>query len=499
MTSRSGSTERMALYAVLAVVIAATLVSRYIIGILIHDQAELVVFSQTLSWTYDEQMPVLAWLMTLLLKITNYFILVPDIVKYAGVVAAVIAMFKMTQAMTGSARAGFIAAMAMFLIPTMNEDMLREYTHTASLIAFSVGSFAFFIGRDGVRAPSSLVLLALVWTAGLLSKYTMVLIMVGQIGAFIYLMRPSRRAIARLSLTALAAILMACPVYLLMVFHQVPVQAGVSEFIAVEEGSRRLAGMTDLVSSALMEGLFMFLALWFAGSKLGTARGSTWSNRQPATASLVRSERFFILSIAIVLALFGAIILLANVDVVRDRWLSPALMMFAPVLASWLYRAHGKRTNLIAAIFLASWVLAFGIVRATEPFMDGATGEYSVENHPYTAIAEETLVEAAGHDAILSNSAHFAATLKAREPRLRVFAPKTQGNIPADAASILIVSTFTRADEAIVLGPEWECSAEEMRTKPLRYTKNATFPYGYQICRRERQAVSTGAASIPPA
>jgi len=480
MTTRSGSGERMALYSILAAVIAATLVSRYVIGILIHDQAELVVYSQTLSWTYDEQMPVLAWLMTLLLNITNYFILVPDIVKYAGVVAAVLVMYRMAQTMTGSARAGFIAATAMFLIPTMNEDMLREYTHTASLIAFSVGSFAFFIDRDGVKMPTALVLLALVWSGGMLSKYTMLLIMAGQIGAYLYLIRPPREMIMRLLLTALGALVIASPIYLLMLFNQAPVQTGLSEFIATEEGSKRLAGMIDLVSSTLMEGLFMFLALWIAGARLKKAHDLP----ERSTEGLISSERFLLVSIAIVLALFAVIILVANVDVVRDRWLSPALMMLAPVLASWFNRAHGKRTNLGVAIFLGIWVLVFGLVRATEPFMDGATGEYSVENHPYTAIADETLVQAAGHDAILSNSAHFAATLKAREPRLRVYAPKTQNNIPADATSILIVSTFTRADEAIVLESEWQCGEEQMRTAPLRFTRNATFPYEYQVCRK---------------
>ncbi|GGD02955.1 hypothetical protein GCM10011342_09940 [Aquisalinus flavus] len=485
----------MALYSILALVIAATLISRYVVGILVHDQAELVVYSQTLSWTYDEQMPVLTWLTTLLLNITSYFILVPDIVKYAGVVAAVIVIFRMTQTMTGSGRAGFIAATAMFLIPTMNEDMLREYTHTASLIAFSVGSFAFFIGRDGLRMPTSLVFLALVWAGGLLSKYTMLLIMAGQIGAFVFLIRPPRETIVRLLVAALGAVAIASPIYLLMVFNQAPVQTGLSEFLATGEGSRRLAGMIDFASSMLMEGGLMFLALWIAGSRLGK---TSVSRAQPGYG-IIRSERFFLVSTAMVLGLFCVVILVANVDVVRDRWLAPAMIMLAPVAASWFSRAHGNRTNLLVAVFLGIWLIAFGTMRAAEPFIDGATGEYSVENHPYTFIADEALVKAAGHDAILSNSAHFAATLKAREPRLRVYAPKTQGNIPADAASILIVSTFTRADNAIVLGAEWQCDEEEMRAAPLRFARNATFPYGYQVCHKEYQAGSPAGAPMPPA
>jgi hypothetical protein len=463
------------LIAVVAImVVVPNLLSRAALGVVVHDQAQLVVYAQTWSWIYDEQMPVYQWIATAALRATGFGILTLDLLKFAGVAATCIAVFLLTKKMTRSSRAAFIGMAAIFLLPTMNEDMLREYTHSSALLAFGTLSFLFMTPfADSGPMP---VRRGALWGAGILAKHTMTLLALAQVAAH-------RLAFGRwpdgLARSILVASALAVPVYIIMALNADTVAVGAAEFVG-DRPWQRFRGLIDLFTSVVAEAGLLIA--------LGGLALLIWRRpAAPPTPCEREARRFFLAVIGVTLGLFLVIVMVANLAVVRDRWLAPALILLAPIFAAALHRRVSDRTERIIAVALAVGLSVLGIARALEPVANRSSGKIDRENLPLREVASLVAQRAATErvDIVLADDQEIAATTKVVAPELGVYSGWTQRNVPEGARTAIHVSSDLEAKRPLSLAG-WACGTPHDIHLTYRFVTEGTFRAVLRTCRRSQ-------------
>jgi len=163
------------LWIVFLTLVISGCISRLYFGVFVRDQAELVAFSQQFSLIYDEQIPVLSWLMTGLFRLTDYFILWPDIYKFTCLGLCLFSIFKLTFHVTKDSHLAVVAALSLFFLPTFHDDMLSELTHSAALLAAAALSTNWLVRQTPQHLMKSQALTVLIgfWLFGFLAKHTM--------------------------------------------------------------------------------------------------------------------------------------------------------------------------------------------------------------------------------------------------------------------------------------------------------------------------------------
>lgn len=305
----------------------------------VNDQLEMLVFSAEWRWIYDEQMPVYAWIAKALLDTTGQSVIALDLLKYAfvgGMIMALAASANRVKAGTGTLAIGLA-----FLLPTVNDDLLSEVTHTAALMAATATSVWLIVRALSGERQRLWLWLALAWALGLAFKHTMFLVAIAQIGAVAMTPAPGRGTMIRHMAAAGALMLLACsPLLLLLASHADTVQTGLGEFYRLERSTG--AALRDLISSPLAEGGLLAAVVAIAWMR----------SDRPSTAP----ERVLIAATAIFLVLMAAGVLVSGADVVRDRWLAPGLLMLAPAGAMMITpRKQWQRTAFASVCCLAAW------------------------------------------------------------------------------------------------------------------------------------------------
>ena len=456
------------LVAIIAGTTAALTAARAAYGVLLFDQANIVLHTQDISWVQDEQVPFYAWMLTGLMRLTGNALIVPDLVKFAGLAMALAGLFAAGRRLGGTGQAGLIAALSAFLLPTMNEDLLREYTHSAGVIGFAGLSMWLLVAEPRQRGWP----LGLVWAGGLLMKHNMALVMASQALAD---RRAAGRWDARLGLALAIASGAALPIYLVMLLGIDTVTAGTAEFLGERGPWDRLRGLGDLVSSVLAEGALLLVLLGIAHWRLRRAGG------RPA-----RPERLLLWSLAFALAIYAAIILAANVAVVRDRWLAPSLLALCPVAAAWLARGASARVNTALALVLAALAALLVAHRATEPLRSDGDGQGARAARPYPAALALIEAQRGGEDAVLLADRALAATWLTRRPGVPLVTDLTMGAVPDEAARVLVVTTPLH--EAAWMTPlldGFACEDAASADLPYRYGNSRRYALMVQRCEEE--------------
>ena len=461
----------------LGIVILVNLISRQWLGVIVNDQAEQVVYSQDWRLVYDEQMPVYQWMTNILLRLTDYWVLTQDLVKYVWLILTAVCLYRLGQRMSGAATGGTLAVLFAFLLPTVNEDLLREYSHSAALIAFTVMSMLYFVkeGRERPRFETWAPGLALIWALGIYSKHSMMIFIAAEIAAFAWLFRPRWPELRSLITTAGAALLAALPIYLIIAFHQTVVAEGVEEFMGEGSPMARFRGLTDFAGSLPAEGALLFLACGigylFARGKAGTTVDQN-------------TRLIFWMNVATVL-LFVLGVVISNASVFRDRWLSPALILFAPVAARWFIFGLKARTARILAVSLSVVLLIIGFERAAEPLLNRGSGKIDTENLPLRAIARAVGEVRDPGEIVVAANQSVAGTIKMMRPDLVVYSPWTIENLAEDADDILLVTTQKPSIKPLNFPDEgWSCEMPHEFYLPYHLVTEGTFRFELSHCRK---------------
>lgn len=452
---------------------------RWAIGAVIHDQAEIVIYAQNWAASYDEQVPVYAWVVGLMMRATNYFVLTPDFLKYAGLAGTVAGLYLAGKAMTGSGRAGLIAALIGFALPTLHSDLLREYTHSSALLAFAALSAPALIGPSRVTLARVPLGLSLVWVGGILSKHTMVLIMLAQLFELLRRPRPPRGGRMRACLAVLVAVVAVAPIYIDMALNLPTIAAGAAPFVA--DGGR-WRGLLDLGGSILSEGAPLLLVLLLAWLNLRRVQAR---RRQAVRGRLTPDEATLLRVAAISIGLLVPLIVIGDVAVVRDRWLAPAFLFVAPVVASLFHRAEAHRVQWTLVRVLPVILLALAFFKGGEAFFNRWDGDVGEANYPHGAIRRAVLARGEHFDAVVSGSAPILATLKVHEPDLRVYSGATLRHLPRAARHILLIETDLKSRWPVQLDPAmWQCGPPHVFYVPYHIVTSDTFRFGLRACDR---------------
>lgn len=477
IASKRWSRAAILLAVTFGIIIAANLISRQVLGVFVHDQAEQVVYSQDWRLAYDEQMPVYQWVMNLLLRLTDYWVLTPDLLKYVWLVVAGIALYRLGRKMTDSPAGGALSVLLGFLIPTMNQDMLREYSHSAALLSLTCASSLYFIGRGGERPVLSKWSpgLSALWGLALLIRHAMAMFIVTQIAAWWAVYRPSREEWRPVLISAGVAALAALPVLIILYVHFSIVTEGTEEFMGEGSPLDRFTGLGDLLSSILAEGILLFLA---AGIGYAFARRKDGQRFDQNTRFLLTVNIFMV-------GIFFLAVMVTNATVVRDRWLSPGLVLLAPVTARWFVMGLRERTASILIVCLAGLLTFIGVQRAAEPFLNHWSGKVEDENLPLRAIAREVGARTGEGNVVVVQNPEVAATLKLYRSDLVVYSPLSVENMPGDISEVWLVTSEKQTRVPLDFPDEtWRCEEQAILGLPYRLVPEGRFTVEIARCQR---------------
>lgn len=476
-TASRGSWAINGLTIALIIVILANLLSRLSLGVIVGDQAEMVVYAQDWRVAYDEQMPVYQWGMNILLRLTDYWVLTSDLVKYVWVIIAIICLYRLGARMSNKPIGGVLTVLLAFLIPTMNEDMLREYTHSAALIAFTAASALYFVKAGGERprfdrwSPG----LAILWGAGLMSKHSMALFIAAQCLAFLWVYRPAFREIRSLIMTGVVTLLALSPIYAGIVLNLRVVGEGAEEFLGKTGPLARVEGLIDMAGSIPAEGILLFLACFIA---------HRFARKVPVERLDLNSRFLFRLN-GIVIAIFALGVIVANATVFRDRWLAPSLVLLAPIAARWFVvgltrRTLGVMTSVLLIIFTVS-----GVERALEPYLNRYSGKVEGENLPLMTIAREVSLRLEAGDVVVGPNQAVMANIKKHRPDVAVYSPWTIENLPDQVGEVLFVTTQRPSRKPLDFPTDaWACDRPHEFYVPYHLVTEGTFRFELRTCRR---------------
>ena len=454
MSRARPSRPALALILLFVGVAVIQLTARAIHGVSLHDQADLVLFAQDWRAAYDEQVPVYAWIVSALMRATGWAVWTPDVLKLAFLGLALAGLYQAGRAL-GGPLAGTTAALTLFLLPTVHDDVLREATHSAGVLAFAAVSLACLVPAERPRRPWGL---ALAWAGGLLAKHNMALVIASQLSAF------ARLASRRLVLAAALAVVLAAPAYLVLAANLDTVRAGTAEFVAEGGGGGRWRGLADLAGSVLAEGALLLIFLGAAYWRL-RARGG----------HATPDERRLLLTLPAALALYAVVVVLFDVGTVRDRWLAPSLLALCPIGSAWLSRGTGPRAQRLTPAILGALLLILAGYRATQALFSDGTGQGAMQARPYPAVADWLASSAADADAVLFADDQLAATTKTRHPHLAIFGARTRDRIPEGPARLLLVG----APPGAPIGRDRDWTAELAKSLDCGPLAEARFAYRY--------------------
>jgi hypothetical protein len=431
-TTPQSSAPYKALWGVFFVLILAGCISRLYFGVLVRDQAELVALSQQYMAIYDEQIPVLSWIMTALFRVTDYFILWPDIYKFICLGLCLVSIFRLTSHITKNAALSLIAALSLFFLPTFHEDMLGEVTHTAALLAATGLSTEWLVRKKPEDFGQNRTLLILIsfWLVGFLAKHTMALVIIAQISAYLLVFRPQKSTTSRLIVSAGITFMLILPIYLIIASQLATLGQGLEEFKR-DAGFTR--GLYDLLTSILSEAaIFILLGLGTLAILLArkTRRPGPVPSQVPAPARQViqkfqtEASRFLLLTMLFIIAAFIPFIIAADMAVVRDRWLAPALMLLGPLMAIAMSEMRRDRAKKVQNLFI-SFVCVLGLFRAAEPFIDTLSQASNIDNAPIAQLSENLREAHPDIRTYISSNYNLVATLKLQDPSLRIYTQKT--------------------------------------------------------------------------
>jgi len=395
--------RRYTLLLVCGLIVITGLFGRALNPIFVNDQAEMLVLSQSFEWVYDEQPPLYAWIARLFLLGTNNSVFVLDVIKYGFLSVAVFAIYFTGRAITERFGVGLLSIALAFSLPTMGEDALAEATHSVALIACS--AFSALVLLNNLQRPSRWLwlLLAVVWTLGLAFKHTMVVIALSQMMAVWFCGTQFRGALLKHMIGAgLIMALINAPFFYVLANTQAALNNGLHEFHMDAMAWGALRGLLDLISSVLTEAAVLTviaLVLWVTRSKSKIGRDGP----------LDIKSRFLLISVVVFIGLFAVMVIATGTSVVRDRWLAPALIWLAPLIAVQLTRRLGsRRLRALVTVSLAFVVINAGF-RAVESNWLATRGEINANTINYPAMVQNVLEIETAPDFIIAEDASLAA------------------------------------------------------------------------------------------
>lgn len=447
-----------------------------------RDEAQQILLSQWLAAGYDTQPPFYNWLQYAVIKVTGPSVFAISFLKNLVLFLAYLFYGLAARTVLKDRDLAIIATLALLTVPQIAFEAQRDLTHTVAVIfATSLFLYGFFRTLAAPTAASYL-LTGLAIGIGLISKYNFALLPAAALLS-VLLDREWRSRLFdwRLLLTIAASAAIVAPHVLWLADHL---------GLATERTMEKLSEGTTGLSSRIGGG-FASLALAILSFSSVTVivfaavfRESLWkalSHGNRWTALIERMMVVFLLALSLLIVFGGA-------EHIKDRWLTPLLLILPLYLCLKVEAAGGKDALHLKRflpvpliVMLAVPAILFGRVA-----MAGLTGDYQKLNVPYAAFAAH--VRATDHlvpAAILTTDTHLAGNLRLQFPEVPVVSNMYSGFAPKMAIShqspLLLVWRFEPGAEpaapADLLTEAERLLDGAIGTSPI--VRTAELPYHY--------------------
>lgn len=385
------------------------------------DEAEQTHFSQWLLAGYSSQPPLYNWLQYGAVHIFGMSLATLSLLKNLLLFCSYLFYWLAARQVLCDKRLAIAAALGLLTIPQVAFEAQRDLSHTVAAI-FGASLFLFCLLRL-LKAPSlaAFLLFGLATGIGGITKYNFAVLPIAS-GIAVLLDREMRARVLdwRIVPAAVLALLIVSP-HALWLADNFQAAGGHTINKLVDEKTGFLISIVDGFGSLALACLG-FLALTLAVFALAF-REDIRSIARASTPWTRLVGRILLASLSIIVLM----ILLAGLENVRDRWLTPILLP-APLYLALKLDAAGVS---IMPGLRRLWLVA-GVVMVIVPSvlfgrvaMDRIGGRYGYVNIPFPELSETVREKAAGADTVVvASDGQLGGNIHFNQPDLLVLTPR---------------------------------------------------------------------------
>jgi 4-amino-4-deoxy-L-arabinose transferase-like glycosyltransferase len=363
MASQSTQGWRTWRLALLLVYLAAFAVLRLLLSKYIeYDDAEQLLFAQSLSLGYSAQPPLYTWMLWILIQAFGANVLSVTLLKVGLLAGLYLLLHRVARRFLSDERLVALASLSPLLMPLFVWEVPR-LTHTLLLCNACLATLLLFLRLQEKRRTIDFVLLGVVVGVGLLSKYNFV-IFVGSLFAAALSLKPFRTWLwdRRLALATLLATLVLLP-------HAVWLWEHLGQ--AYSRFDERNGDSGDIPVPGLL-GLGSLLAnLAIGAAALLLVHFLLYRRRQRIDVSNTSSSEAKLLNRLLLgmILLWIVLILAAGVRQLHLPWLAPILLLLpiwfigrlGPSVLEVRHRIHAGLITAAAVVTLATQLVQIGL------------------------------------------------------------------------------------------------------------------------------------------
>lgn len=382
------------------------------------DEAEQILLSQWLATGYNSQPPFYNWLQYGVTSLLGVSLLSLSILKCTLLFLSYVFYWLAARLTLKNRDFATIATLSLLTIPQIAFEAQRDLSHTvATIFASSLFLYGFF---RTLKAPSavSYSITGMAIGFGLISKYNFALLPAAALVAILFDAEMRKRVFDwRLLLTAAISIAIILP-HATWFIDNMSLATGRTFDKMTGSGSDGLwtqisSGFLSLLTAILgFAGLTAFIFIVMFGKSLWPALRA--SNRWTTIV-----ERMLILEIGVIVLL----ILFAGAESVRDRWLTPLLIILPLYLCMKLDAADvDPRGALRVGVPVSATIMAIVLlILATRAVWGPWIGDYQRLNIPYEAFAKELNQDIGGSPAVIvGQDPHLDGNMRLQMPDVPV-------------------------------------------------------------------------------
>jgi lipopolysaccharide core galacturonosyltransferase RgtB len=390
------------------------------------DEAEQSYFSQWLMAGYSSQPPLYNWLQYATVQLFGLSLASLSALKNLILFSAYLFYFLAAREVMRDRQIAVVAVLGLLTIPQVAFEAQRDLSHTVATI-FTASLFLYTFLRT-VRRPSisSFLLLGLATGLGVIAKYNFVLL---PAAAFLAILSDARWRPRlfdwRLLLAGAIALTIVAPHALWLLDHFGAAGA---------HTMRKLTGSGSTPAVAMLNGLgsLALASLGFGGLTIAVF-SLAYRERLPAIIR-ARSDwtRLFGRILIFALGLIVLMILFGGVEKVRDRWLTPILILLPIYFA---LKIDAAATNLHPGM-RRIWGVAFTLMALIPTLLLGRvataslTGLYQYPNYPFISMAEEVRPQVTSAPTlVITLDTHMAGNLRLHLQPVPVLALSTPAGL----------------------------------------------------------------------
>jgi 4-amino-4-deoxy-L-arabinose transferase-like glycosyltransferase len=402
-------------------------------GALGLDEAQMLLWSETLAWGYGSQPPLYTWIQWIVLHIVPDPLLALSLVKNTLLCGGYLAIYALLRTAHPPHRAG-LATAALFLLPQVSWESLRALTHSVLAMTMAACAYLVFWTRALAGRRGGYVGFGAVVGLGLLSKANFAIVPAALLVTALTSGDWRRRIEVRSMALSGAVALAVAGGPLVWIWQNRERALGSTRKLerAGAEVARSLAALDGV--AAVVLAVIGFLALPALVALVIRWRFGTDRNDRPRP----ELDRFLLRLQGVGLLLVLAFVLASGTTEVRDRWMQPVLFCAAPLIALWLLtrvRPAGERWYRRVVIFCAVLVTVILPI----PTVTGTPGDPTRGGAPIEQIVAGLLTAYPEADHVIGAPEWLAGNLLYRHRGWRVD-PLHLGYLRPREAALLVWS-----------------------------------------------------------